>query len=151
MARKHAWAAMPSTERAAVFLRAADLLAGPVAGKIAAATMTRTIQVRVPGRDRTTVRAHRLLAVQTSRVARQILGANEPISGPRGVEPDRLPPLDGFVLMRSRRSTSPRSPATFRRRRPDGNTVLWKPSITQTRRRTCSCNLLEGRGATARG
>src|SRR5262249_40072740 len=39
IAAKNDWAAMPFDERAAVFLRAADLLAGPWREKIAAATM----------------------------------------------------------------------------------------------------------------
>src|ERR1700738_2589238 len=39
MAAKASWAATPFDERAAVFLRAADLLAGPWREKIAAATM----------------------------------------------------------------------------------------------------------------
>ena len=39
MAAKSGWAATPFDERAAVFLRAADLLAGPWREKIAAATM----------------------------------------------------------------------------------------------------------------
>src|ERR1700738_808345 len=38
MARTH-WAATPFDERAAIFLRAADLLAGPWRGKIAAGTL----------------------------------------------------------------------------------------------------------------
>ncbi|EUA50321.1 aldehyde dehydrogenase family protein [Mycobacterium xenopi 3993] len=39
MAAKNSWAATPFDERAAVFLRAADMLAGPWREKIAAATM----------------------------------------------------------------------------------------------------------------
>ncbi|MGK2902147.1 MAG: aldehyde dehydrogenase family protein, partial [Mycobacterium sp.] len=39
IAAKHAWADTPFDERAAVFLRAADLMSGPWREKIAAATM----------------------------------------------------------------------------------------------------------------
>ena len=58
------WAAMSFDDRAAIFLRAADLLAGPWRATLNAATMLGSGQDRPAGRDRRCLRADRLLAVQ---------------------------------------------------------------------------------------
>ena len=52
---KAEWAGMDWTDRAAVFLRAADLIAGPWRHTLNAATMLGTRQERAPGRDRRSV------------------------------------------------------------------------------------------------
>jgi hypothetical protein len=61
---KPAWEAMPFKERAAIFLRAAELLATRWRPVLNAATMLGQSQDRAPGRDRRGLRAHRLLALQ---------------------------------------------------------------------------------------
>ncbi len=108
-------------DRAAIFLKAADLLAGPWRETIDAATMlgqsktcTRPTSTR-PANSPT----FRRFNVQ---FARDIL-AEQPLSPP-GVW-NRLDhrPLEGFVLA-IRRSTSPRSPATCPRPRPSWATLL---------------------------
>ncbi|QEX93082.1 hypothetical protein F6W99_03903 [Mycobacterium tuberculosis] len=96
MSAKSDWAALPFDERAAVFLRAADLLAGPWREKIAAATML--------GQSKSVYQAEidavcELIDFWRFNVAfaRQIL-EQQPISGPGGMEPDRLPPAGRFRL-----------------------------------------------------
>lgn len=54
MAAKRDWAAMPFDERAAVFLRAADLLAGPWR-EDRRRVDAGAIEIGVPGRDRRTL------------------------------------------------------------------------------------------------
>ena len=106
---------LPFDERAAVFLRAADLLAGPWREKHRRRDHARPVQDRVPGRDRRALRADRLLAVQrrlrpadpgaSSRSARRACGTASTTARWRASS------------TRSPRSTSPRSPATCRPRR----------------------------------
>lgn len=109
LAAKHEWAALPFDERAAVFLRAADLLSGPWREKIAAATML--------GQSKTAYQAEidapcELIDFWRFNVefARQIL-AQQPISSPGC----GTAPTTGrwkASSTRSPRSTSPRLPAT---------------------------------------
>ena len=96
IAAKAQWAATPFDERAAVFLRAADLLAGPWREKIAAATML--------GQSKTAYQAEidascELVDFWRFNVAfaRQILAAAAD-QRPRRVEPHRLPPARGLRL-----------------------------------------------------
>ena len=96
MAAKADWEATPFDERAAVFLRAADLLAGPWREKLAAATML--------GQSKTVYQAEIDAACElidfwrfNVAFARQIL-AQQPISSPRRVEPHRLPAARGLRL-----------------------------------------------------
>ena len=96
MAAKADWEATPFDERAAVFLRAADLLAGPWREKLARRHHARPVQDRLPGRDRRGVRADRLLAVQ-----RRVRSADPRAAAdqhPRRVEPHRLPAAGGLRL-----------------------------------------------------
>ncbi len=58
------WSEMPWEARAAIFLKAADLLAGPWRDTVNAATMLGQSKTVLPGRDRLRLRAHRLLALQ---------------------------------------------------------------------------------------
>ncbi|HZU48662.1 MAG TPA: L-glutamate gamma-semialdehyde dehydrogenase [Mycobacterium sp.] len=144
MAAKAAWAATPFDERAAVFLRAAELLAGPWREKIAAATML--------GQSKTVYQAEidapcELIDFWRFNVAfaRQIL-AQQPLSV-RG-EWNRMDyrPLDGFVYaitpfnFTSIAGNLPTAPALM------GNTVVWKPSITQTLAAYLTMQLLEAAG-----
>ena len=89
-----AWQRMSFDDRAAIFLKAADLLAGPVADHARRGDHARPEQDLLPGRDRHAVRADRLLAVQRllrpadpRRAAGQLAG---------GVEPLRPPPARGL-------------------------------------------------------
>jgi 1-pyrroline-5-carboxylate dehydrogenase len=130
MAAKAEWEATPFDERAAVFLRAADLLAGPWREKLAAATML--------GQSKSAYQAEidapcELVDFWRFNVAfaRQIL-AQQPIST-RGVwNRTDYRPLEGFVYaitpfnFTAIAGNLPTAPALM------GNTVVWKPSPTQT-------------------
>jgi 1-pyrroline-5-carboxylate dehydrogenase len=144
MAAKSAWAATHFDVRAAVFLRAAELLAGPWREKIAAATML--------GQSKTVYQAEidapcELIDFWRFNVAfaRQIM-AEQPLSV-RG-EWNRMDyrPLDGFVYaitpfnFSSIAGNLPTAPALM------GNTVVWKPSITQTLAAYLTMQLLEAAG-----
>lgn len=144
MAAKSDWAAMPFDERAAVFLRAADLLAGPWREKVAAATML--------GQSKSVYQAEidapcELIDFWRFNVAfaRQIL-AEQPISGPGEWNRIDYRPLDGFVYaitpfnFTSIAGNLPTAPALM------GNTVVWKPSITQTFSAYVLMQLLEAAG-----
>lgn len=144
MAAKNSWAAMPFDERAAVFLRAADLLAGPWREKIAAATML--------GQSKSVYQAEIDSPCEqidfwrfNVAFARQIL-AQQPISGPGEWNRSEYRPLDGFVYaitpfnFTSIAGNLPTAPALM------GNTVVWKPSITQTLSAYLTMQLLEAAG-----
>lgn len=144
MAAKADWEATPFDERAAVFLRAADLMAGPWREKIAAATML--------GQSKTAYQAEidspcELVDFWRFNVAfaRQIL-AQQPISS-RGVwNRTDYRPLEGFVYaitpfnFTAIAGNLPTAPALM------GNTVVWKPSPTQTFAAYLTMQLLEAAG-----
>ncbi len=144
IAAKDAWAAMPFDERAAVFLRAADLLAGPWREKIAAATML--------GQSKTAYQAEidspcELIDFWRFNVAfaRQIL-AEQPISSHGVWNRTDYRPLEGFVYaitpfnFTAIAGNLPTAPALM------GNTVVWKPSVTQTFSAYLTMQLLEAAG-----
>ena len=113
-----AWRDLPFDERAGVFLRAADLLAGPVARDHRRRHHAGPVQVRLPGRDRLPVRADRLLALQ--RPLRPADPQRPAGVLPRRLEPRRVPPARGLrlrhhpvQLLRDRRQPADRA-------RPDG-------------------------------
>ncbi len=122
------WAALPFAERAAVFLRAADLLAGPWRDRINAATML--------GQSKTCHQAEIDAACElidfwrfNVHFAERML-AEQPISSPGCWNRLEQRPLDGFVLaitpfnFTSIAGNLPTAPALF------GNTCVWKPSTT---------------------
>lgn len=138
------WAATPFDDRAAVLLRAADLLSGPWRETIAAATML--------GQSKTVQQAEidapcELVDFWRFNVgfAREIL-AEQPISSP-GVW-NRLDhrPLEGFVYaitpfnFTAIAANLPTAPMLM------GNTVVWKPSPTQTYAAYLTMKLLEAAG-----
>jgi len=147
IAAKADWEATPFDERAAIFLRAADLMAGPWREKIAAATML--------GQSKTAYQAEidspcELVDFWRFNVAfaRQIL-AQQPISG-RGVwNRTDYRPLEGFVYaitpfnFTAIAGNLPTAPALM------GNTVVWKPSPTQTFAAYLTMQLLEAAGLPA--
>ena len=144
MAAKADWEATPFDERAAVLLRAADLLAGPWREKIAAATML--------GQSKTAYQAEidtpcELIDFWRFNVAfaRQIL-ADQPVSSPGVWNRTDYRPLDGFVYaitpfnFTAIAGNLPTAPALM------GNTVLWKPSPTQQFAASQIMDLLETAG-----
>ncbi|WP_193047631.1 L-glutamate gamma-semialdehyde dehydrogenase [Mycolicibacterium baixiangningiae] len=144
LAAKPAWEATPFDERAAVFLRAADLLAGPWREKLVAATML--------GQSKSAYQAEidascELIDFWRFNVAfaRQIL-TQQPVSS-RGVwNRTDYRPLEGFVYaitpfnFTAIAGNLPTAPALM------GNTVVWKPSPTQTFAAYLTMQLLEAAG-----
>ncbi len=129
LAAKHDWEAMPWEERAAVFLRAADLLAGPWRQTLNASTML--------GQSKTPFQAEIDAACELIDFFRfnvqfysEIL-AEQPISAPGIWDRTDHRPLEGFVLavtpfnFTAIAANLPFAPALC------GNTVVWKPSEKQ--------------------
>ncbi|BBZ29887.1 1-pyrroline-5-carboxylate dehydrogenase [Mycolicibacterium madagascariense] len=141
---KHAWAALPFDERAAVFLRAADLLTGPWRNRLAAATML--------GQSKTVYQAEIDSSCELAdfwrfnvAFARQLM-AQQPTST-RGVwNRTDYRPLEGFVYaitpfnFTAIAGNLPTAPALM------GNTVVWKPSVTQSLSAYLTMQLLEAAG-----
>ncbi|WP_225730185.1 MULTISPECIES: L-glutamate gamma-semialdehyde dehydrogenase [unclassified Nocardia] len=138
------WRALSFEDRAAVFLRAADLLSGPWRETIAAATML--------GQSKTAYQAEidapcELIDFWRFNVhfARQIL-ADQPISSPGVWNKVEYRPLEGFVYaitpfnFTAIAGNLPTAPALM------GNTVLWKPSPTQAVAAYWTMKLLEAAG-----
>ena len=124
------WAALPWEERAAVFLKAAELLAGPFRDRMNAATML--------GQAKTCHQAEIDAACElidfwrfNAYFARQILADQPPVSAPGTWNRTDHRPLEGFVFavtpfnFTSIALNLPTAPALM------GNVALWKPSITQ--------------------
>ncbi|CAJ1498312.1 L-glutamate gamma-semialdehyde dehydrogenase [[Mycobacterium] burgundiense] len=144
MSARAGWAALPFDDRAAVFLRAADLMSGPWREKIAAATML--------GQSKTAYQAEidapcELVDFWRFNVAfaRGIL-EQQPNSSPGVWNRTDYRPLDGFVYavtpfnFTAIAGNLPTAPALM------GNTVVWKPSITQTLAAYLTMQLLEAAG-----
>src|SRR6476619_2014853 len=138
------WRALPFDERAAVFLRAADLLSGPWRETLAAATML--------GQSKTAYQAEidtpcELIDFWRFNVAyaRQIL-ADQPISSPGVWIRVEYRPLEGFVYAITPFNFSaiagnlPTAPALM------GNTVVWKPAVTAQLAANLIMELLEEAG-----
>ncbi len=126
---RSAWARMDFDDRAAIFLRAADLLAGPWRDTLNAATML--------GQGKTVQQAEIDAACElidfwrfNVAFARDLL-ENQPISSPGVWNRTDYRPLDGFVYavtpfnFTAIAGNLPTAPALL------GNTVIWKPSPTQ--------------------
>jgi 1-pyrroline-5-carboxylate dehydrogenase len=139
------WRDMAFDDRAAVLLKAADLLAGPWRQRLNAAT--------VLGQSKTAFQAEIDSACElidfwryNVHYAREIL-ADQPIANSRGVwnRTDHRP-LEGFVYaitpfnFTAIAGNLPTAPALM------GNTVIWKPSPTQQLAATLTMELLEEAG-----
>lgn len=124
------WRAMPLDERAAILLKAADLLAGPWRARLNAATML--------GQSKTVWQAEIDSACElidfwrfNAHFAKQVV-AEQPIANSPGIwnRSDHRP-LEGFVYaitpfnFTAIAGNLPTAPALM------GNTVVWKPSSTQ--------------------
>jgi 1-pyrroline-5-carboxylate dehydrogenase len=144
LAAAPAWRDLPFDERAAVFLRAADLLAGPWRDTINGSTML--------GQSKTCYQAEIDAACELAdfwrfnvSYARQIL-AEQPISAPQTWNRLDHRPLEGFVLaitpfnFTSIAGNLPTAPALM------GCTVVWKPSPTQQFSSHFIMRLLEAAG-----
>ena len=138
------WRALSFDDRAAVILRAADLLSGPWRETLAASTML--------GQSKSVQQAEidapcELIDFWRFNVhfARQIL-ADQPISSPGVWNRLEYRPLEGFVYAITPFNFSaiagnlPTAPALM------GNTVIWKPSSTQTVAAYWTIKLLEAAG-----
>ena len=141
------WRELSFDDRAAVFLRAADLLSGPWRETIAAATML--------GQSKTAYQAEidspcELIDFWRFNVhfARQIL-ADQPVSSPGVWNRVEYRPLEGFVYaitpfnFTAIAGNLPTAPALM------GNTVIWKPSPTQAVAAYHTMRLLEAAGLPA--
>jgi 1-pyrroline-5-carboxylate dehydrogenase len=124
-----AWRDLPFDERAAIFLRAADLIAGPYRDTLNAATML--------GQSKSVQQAEIDAACElidflrfNVHYARRIL-AEQPNSAPGSWNRMDYRPLDGFVVaitpfnFTAIAGNLPTAPALL------GNTVVWKPTPTQ--------------------
>ena len=141
---RRGWAAMPFEHRAAVFLRAADLLAGPWRDTINAATIL--------GQSKSVQQAEIDAACElidflrfNVAYARQ-LHEEQPLSVAGEWNRVDLRPLDGFVLaitpfnFTAIAGNLPTAPAIM------GNTVVWKPSEKQALAAHHTMRLLEAAG-----
>ncbi len=138
------WRSLPFDQRAAVFLRAADLLAGPWRARLNAATML--------GQSKTVIQAEIDSACELIDFLRFNVGfAHEILSGQplstKGVwNRSDYRPLEGFVLaitpfnFTAIAGNLPTAPALM------GNTVVWKPSPTQQLSAHLTMRLLEAAG-----
>jgi 1-pyrroline-5-carboxylate dehydrogenase len=142
-----AWRELSFDDRAAVFLKAADLLAGPFRDQLNASTML--------GQSKTVVQAEIDAACElidffrfNVHFARQIM-EEQPISAPGQWNRMDHRPLEGFVLaitpfnFTSIAANLPFAPALM------GNTVVWKPSVTQQLSAEWTMRLFEAAGLPA--
>jgi 1-pyrroline-5-carboxylate dehydrogenase len=145
MAAAPAWRALSFDDRAAVFLKAADLLAGPWRARVVAATML--------GQSKTCYQAEIDAACElidfwrfNVHFARQIM-AQQPPANSKGIW-NRVDyrSLEGFVYaitpfnFTAIAGNLPTAPALM------GNTVVWKPSTSQQLSATLVMELLEEAG-----
>nr|MBA2600212.1 L-glutamate gamma-semialdehyde dehydrogenase [Actinomycetota bacterium] len=138
------WAALPWEARASIFLRAADLLAGPWRDELNASTML--------GQSKTAHQAEIDAACELIDFWRynvEYMGriySEQPRSAPGMWNQMDYRPLEGFVFavspfnFTSIAANLPTAPALM------GNTVVWKPSLTQSFSAHFTMKLLEAAG-----
>jgi 1-pyrroline-5-carboxylate dehydrogenase len=139
-----AWRSLSFDDRAAILLRAADLLTGPWRARLNAATML--------GQSKTAIQAEVDAACELAdfwrfnvHFGREIL-AEQPISSPGVWNRTDHRPLEGFVYaitpfnFTAIAANLPTAPALM------GNTVVWKPSPTQSLSAHLTMRLLEEAG-----
>jgi len=141
---QHAWAAMPFADRAAVFLKAADLLAGPWRATVNAATML--------GQSKTAFQAEIDSACELIDFFRfnvhfaERLYEEQPISSPGIWNRMEHRPLEGFVYaitpfnFTAIGGNLPTTPAIL------GNVAVWKPAATALLSNWYVYKLLEAAG-----
>lgn len=130
LAAREQWAALPWEQRAAIFLRAADLIAGPYRAKLNAATML--------GQSKNAYQAEIDSACEIIDFLRfnvqfmtEIYAEQPPISGAGVWNRTEWRPLEGFVY-----ALTPFNFTAIAGNLPSscammGNVVVWKPSNTQ--------------------
>ena len=130
VAARHDWARTPLAQRAEVFLKAADLLAGPWRDTLNASTML--------GQSKNAHQAEIDAACELIDFLRfnvhfaERIAAGQPYSPPGARNSMEYRPLEGFVLavspfnFTSIAGNLPTAPAIM------GNTVVWKPARTAT-------------------
>ena len=139
-----AWRSMTSDDRAAVFLKAAELLAGPWRERLVAATMLGQSKTAIQGEIDAACELIDFWRFNVS-FAQQIL-SDQPISSPGVWNRTDSRPLEGFVYavtpfnFTAIAGNLPTAPALM------GNTVVWKPSSTQMLAATLTMELLEEAG-----
>ena len=141
---RHDWMRMAWTDRAAIFLRAADLLAGPWRDRMNAATML--------GQSKNAYQAEIDSACELIDFLRfnvhfmRELYETQPISGPGVWNRTEYRPLEGFVFavtpfnFTAIAGNLPGTPALL------GNTVVWKPASTQLLSASVVMELFEAAG-----
>ena len=140
----HDWSEMPWESRAAIFLRAADLLAGPWRQRLNAATML--------GQSKTAIQAEIDSACEMIDFFRFNVGfaeelhGQQPASSPGVWNYTDYRPLEGFIFavtpfnFTAIGGNLPTAPAMM------GNTVLWKPATTAALSNYWTMRLLEKAG-----
>ena len=129
MAAKPAWEALPWQERAAIFLRAADLLAGPFRAKMNAATMLAQSKNAYQSEIDAVAEMCDFFRFNADFAARMY--ADQPFSPQLTWNRLEYRPLEGFVFaltpfnFTSIAANLCAAPAMM------GNTVVWKPAETQ--------------------
>lgn len=144
---RHAWANLPWQERAAIFLKAADLLAGPYRARLNAATML--------GQSKNAFQAEIDAACELIDFFRfnvyfmQEIYRQQPQSAPGMWNRLEYRPLEGFVFaitpfnFTSIAANLPTSTALM------GNVVVWKPAYTQVYSAQVLMELFEEAGVPA--
>jgi 1-pyrroline-5-carboxylate dehydrogenase len=124
------WAATSFDDRAAVFLRAAELLAGPWRDRLNAATMLG--QGKTPQQAEIDAACELIDFLRFNVAFARELYANQPSSSPLVWNRADYRPLDGFVYaitpfnFTAIAGNLPTAPALM------GNTVIWKPALSQS-------------------
>src|SRR5688572_29015859 len=138
------WAALPWEDRAAIFLRAAELLAGPWRATINASTMlgqSKTVHQAEIDASCELIDFWRFNVEFAARIYEE-----QPLSPPGMWNQTDYRPLEGFVFavtpfnFTSIAANLPTAPALM------GNTVVWKPSLTQAHSAHYTMKLLEAAG-----
>ncbi|MFN7135117.1 MAG: aldehyde dehydrogenase family protein, partial [Myxococcales bacterium] len=130
LAAKRAWAELPFHQRAAIFLRAADLLATKYRARLNAATMLNQSKTAFQAEIDSACELADFLRFNVA-FAEQIL-QDQPLSSALTWNQMDYRPLDGFVFAASPFNFTaiagnlPSAPALM------GNTVVWKPSDKST-------------------
>ena len=141
---RHDWCRMAWTDRAAIFLKAADLLAGPFRDRMNAATMIG--QSKNPYQAEIDAACEMVDFFRFNVAFMAELYAEQPVSSPGVWNRTEYRALEGFVFavspfnFTSIAANLAAAPAMM------GNTVVWKPSPTQTYSAQVIVDLFEAAG-----
>lgn len=144
LAVAHDWARLPFDERAAVFLRAAELLTGPYRVRMNAATMLG--QGKTPFQSEIDAVNELADFLRFNVAFAEEIHSQQPGNAPGVWNRMEYRPLEGFVYaitpfnFTSIAGNLPTAPAIM------GNPVLWKPALTQTYSANVILEILEKAG-----